>query len=313
MIKDALHRGDSARYFNTSIDELLGYEINLSKEDLESFLNKCKELMKAGRFEEVVTECETMLYQYPNNFDLRLGIGSLYMMGISYQKDEESMVALSKKSIKLLEEASQSSDSKTVEQAHFILASLYGMNGEEDKAEEVLLQLPKIELNPDDLLIPTYVRQEKYEEAKKLLQGNLFKCIQSISLYLANFQNIAMKEGNKELAERLLLMNEAMIEVFEVASVFGLGHQLGAMNFYASFKNEEKTLDYLTQLVNALTTYQPNSKKLELFEFVSYHENHSLTHLVQLVLQSLAVDPSYEFIKENEQFKQIIGELEALL
>lgn len=70
------------------------------------------------------------------------------------------------------------------------------------------------------------MRQEKYEEAKTLLQGNLFEFIQSISLCLANFQDIAMKEGNKELAERLLLMDEAMIEVFELESVFGLSHQL---------------------------------------------------------------------------------------
>lgn len=50
-----------------------------------------------------------------------------------------------------------------------------------------------------------------------------------------------------------------------------------------------------------------NQKDLNLFTTMR------ITHLAQLVLQSLEVDPSYEFIKENEQFKQIIGELTALI
>lgn len=45
------------------------------------------------------------------------------------------------------------------------------------------------------------------------------------------------------------------------------------MNFCARFQDKEKTLDYLTQLVNDLTNYRPNGKKPEGFEFVYYHEN----------------------------------------
>lgn len=50
-----------------------------------------------------------------------------------------------------------------------------------------------------------------------------------------------------------------------------------------------------------------NQKDLNLFTTMR------INHLAQLVLQSFEVDPSYEFIKENEQFKQIIGELTALI
>ena len=60
----------------------------------------------------------------------------------------------------------------------------------------------------------------------------------------------------------------------------------------------------LSQLINRMAR---NQKDLNLFPTMR------ITHLAQLVLQSLEIDPSYEFIKENEQFKQIIGELTALL
>ena len=149
--------------------------MELSREEIEKFIRECQALMMTESFDEIVLKCEIFLKEYPNSDELKLSIGSLYMMGLSYFKEEESLKEVIQKAILLLEETVKSLDSMIADQSHFIFATLCGMNEQEDKAEEVLLKLPKTELNRDDLLIPIYIRQNRYEEAKEMIQKNLFK------------------------------------------------------------------------------------------------------------------------------------------
>ena len=211
-----------ARYFNTSIDELMSYDMTLSTEEIDVFIKKCQSMLQTQPFEMIVKECESYLHQYPNSLELKLNIGSLYMMSFSFLTEESDFLEMMNKAIALFEEAATSSDIKVQEQAHFLLASLYGMTEDEKKAEEVLLKIPKSELNRDDLLIPIYIRQKRYDEAKKMIQTNIMRALQSITLYLSNYENLAIKEDNLELAEKLLLIQPELVNLFDLERELGL-------------------------------------------------------------------------------------------
>lgn len=300
-----------ARYFNTSIDELMSYDMALSIKEIEVFMERCHSLLQTEPFEVMVKECESYLHQYPNSLELKLNIGSLYMMSFSFLTEESAIMEIIKKAIVLFEEAATSSDIKVQEQAHFLLASLYGMTEDETKAEEVLLKIPKSELNRDDLLIPIYVRQKRYEEAKKMIQINMMRALQSITLYLSNYENLAIKEENLELAEKLLLIQPEIVRVFDLEGELGFGYALEATNFYARLQNKEKTLLYFELLVNKLSTADKIGKS-EFFDTLDLHESAAASQLPTLLLRSLEMDKNFDFIKEDDKFKDLVYRLEQL-
>ncbi len=300
-----------ARYFNTTIDELMSYEMTISEEEIKAFIEECQMMLQTESFNKIVKLCEDYLRQYPNSLELKLNIGSLYMMSFSFLTEESEIMNMMKKAIDLFEKAATSSNLKIQEHANYLLASLYGMTEDEKKAEEVLLKLPKTELNRDDLLIPIYIRQERYEEAKKMVQLNMMKALQSITLYLSNFTNIAMKENNLELAEKLLAIQPQLVTLFELEKELGYGYALEAANFYARLKNKEKALINLELLVNKLSTTR-NRQKSEFFDLLDLHEGLASSQLPALLLRTLEIDPTYDFLKNEEQFKQLVHRVEQL-
>ena len=300
-----------ARYFNTSIDELMSYDMTLSTEEIDVFIKKCQSMLQTQPFEMIVKECESYLHQYPNSLELKLNIGSLYMMSFSFLTEESDFLEMMNKAIALFEEAATSSDIKVQEQAHFLLASLYGMTEDEKKAEEVLLKIPKSELNRDDLLIPIYIRQKRYDEAKKMIQTNIMRALQSITLYLSNYENLAIKEDNLELAEKLLLIQPELVNLFDLERELGLGYALEAANFYARLKNKEKTLSFLGMLVDKLSSTEKKGKS-EFFNLLDLHESAAASQLPILLLRSLDMDRCYDFIKEDNTIKVLVHRLERL-
>ena len=301
-----------ARYFNTTIDELMSYEMTISEEEIKAFMEKCQVMLQIEPFDVVVKVCEDYLHQYPNSLELKLNIGSLYMMSFSFLTEESEIMNLMQKAIELFEKASISPDIKVQEHANYLLASLYGMTEDEEKAEEVLLKLPKTELNRDDLLIPIYIRQERYEEAKKMLQMNMMKAIQSITLYLSNFTNLSMKENDIKLAEKLVLTHSKLVNLFELEAELGVSSYLEVANFYAKLKNKEKTLKKLEWLVDKLSTTE-EPKISEIFNLLDLHKSVAALQFPALLLRSLETDQTYDFIRTDEQFIKLVNRLEQLI
>ena len=301
-----------ARYFNTTIDELMSYEMTISEEEIRAFMEKFQVMLQIEPFDVVVKVCEDYLHQYPNSLELKLNIGSLYMMSFSFLTEESEIMNLMQKAIELFEKAAISPDIKVQEHANYLLASLYGMTEDEEKAEEVLLKLPKTELNRDDLLIPIYIRQERYEEAKKMLQMNMMKAIQSITLYLSNFTNLSMKENDIKLAEKLVLTHSKLVNLFELEAELGVSSYLEVANFYAKLKNKEKTLKKLEWLVDKLSTTE-EPKISEIFNLLDLHKSVAALQFPALLLRSLETDQTYDFIRTDEQFIKLVNRLEQLI
>ncbi len=300
-----------ARYFNVTMDELMDYQMELSSEEITKFIKECQVLMQTDSFEIIVKKCQYHLKQYPNSDELKLSIGSLYMMGLSYITDENFLKDTIQQAITLLESSAKSSDHAIRDQSHFILASLYGMNDQEDKAEDVLLKLPKSEFNRDDLLIPIYIRQNRYEEAEQMIQVNLFKSLQAINHYLSNYQTIAIKNDNLSFAKKLLKMEDEMIRSFGVQSFFGMGHLMGAMNFYATLEDEEEMMHYLLQLVETIENCD-EQEEAPLFEKMNFKQNYTKQHGANILLNLLTIDPKLECLKTHPIYPQVIERLKRI-
>ena len=213
-----------ARFFNTSIDNLLNYEIEISNEEVMKINLECARLFETDSVENAMKTCEEYIRQYPNNLFLKFRIGSLYMMSLASASSEEEAQMILNKAIELLEQNQMNSkEQEIMETSKYTLSSLYTMNEEYDKAEEILLSLPKVTADRDDMLVGLYINQGKYNEAKKILRNLTYKRISNIKMSLDSYISLFMKENNISNAKEILNIQGELLRIFNLEDIYAIG------------------------------------------------------------------------------------------
>lgn len=300
-----------ARFFNTSIDQLLNYEKDITNEEVMEIVKKCASLFEKDTVENVIKSCEGYIKEYPNNIFLKFRIASLYMMSIPSAKDEDEAKVMLNKSIELFEECAKSSEVEISEVSKYSLSSLYSMNEDFKKAEEVLLSLPKMTANRDDMLVGLYINQNKKDEAIELLRTLTYKKLSRLKMSLDSYVSLFAQEKDYNKAKEVLKLEDKLIDIFQVDSVYGVSNNLMYGELYAKEKNIKKTLDHIEKLLECYEmdfTFDNHLlfDKLELFSGV-----HSKTYLL-VNLKKLLLDDKYDFLREDKRFNDILSKLEEI-
>lgn len=302
-----------ARYFNTSIDSLLRFEMEITKEDIMEIAAECAKLFETESLDEAIKACSDYVRKYPNSHFLKFRIGSLYMMYLSKAKTEEGIQDLAKKAIELIEQSALSDDIEISEGSNYVLSTLYSMIGEDDKAEEVLLLVPKKDINRDDLLASLYIKQERYEEAKKIIQSNMLMSINRIVMFLHSFSNISVKENDMEYAKELLFTQRKLIELFNIEDI-SLGTNSSSLSrIYATEKNLYKALDYYEEYIDSMEKLMDNDKSAynnKMFNTLEYSKSvQSKEYIMQILKMGIELDTMYDFLRGDDRYKAIIERL----
>ena len=302
-----------ARYLETTIDKLMQYEEELSDEKVLEIALELSKVFESEGLYKGIDACESYIKEYPNNFLLKYRIAHLYMMYFAKAETEEEISKIIKKAINLLEGYNECSDKEMIEATKYSLSSLYSMSNEEQKAEEILLEIPKQNLNRDEILIPLYIKQERYEEAIKILQNNLIKNIQSSILLLANYSNIAGRKDDINYSIELINKQRQLVKLFGLESLYIQSSSMVLSSIYAKQKDKEKTIKYIEEYVE----YMKSSEKLEeilsnnkLFDTLNLRPSgQSKEYALELVIKAIDIDKEYDFIKEDKRYKKIVEDI----
>lgn len=307
-----------ARYFNTTIDYLLKYEIDLSNEEVMKIINKCASRFEDSSLKEAVAMCEQYLYKYPNNLFLKLRIAVLYMTYIGRAKDETALEELAIKAIRLLELSNQSEDIEIRQSSNYLLGTLYTLINDPQKAEEALGRIPQKLINPEDMLVPLYIRQERFSEAKKLLQTNMYSRIQHVGQALSSFSQIKLEEGDPEFSEALLQLQRQLIQLFKLSPANELNNNLELTQFYAKQSDSYKTLYYAGEIIKNLQELS-SSHLTDMFKdhpLFSYVELQELTQSASYYKNSLSklfeTSPDFDFLRDEPLFQRFLKQLHTI-
>ncbi len=300
-----------ARFFNISIDELLNYEKDISNEEVMEIVKKCVLLFEKDTVEKAIELCEEYIKKYPNNIFLKFRIASLYMMSIPSAQGEEEAKIMLNKSIELFEESAKSSEIEISEVSKYSLSSLYSMNEEFNKAEEVLLSLPKVTADRDDMLVGLYINQDRKDEAIELLRNLTYKKLSSLKMSLDSYVSLFAKEKNYEKSMEVLALEEKLIEIFGVKSIFGVSTNLMYGEIYAKKKDTKKTLDHIEKLIECYEM-EFNLDNYLLFDKIKLFSGvHSKTYLL-VSMKKLLLDDKYDFLREDKRFNDIVKKLDDI-
>jgi len=307
-----------ARYFNTSIDYLLKYEVDLSNEEVMAIIKECARKFEESSLDEGVALCEQYLYKYPKNLFLKLRIAVLYMTYISKADDEEAVEELAIKAIRLLQMSNQSDDIEIRQSSNYLLGTLYTLINDAQKAEEALGRIPQKLINSEDMLVPLYIKQKRFSEAKKILQTNMYSRLVHIGVALSSFAQIATAEGEPEFGEELLQLQRQLIQLFKLGPVNELNNNLELTQFYARKLDANMTLYYAGEIIKNLQDlndlFLPDIfKDHPLFSHVRLKEPVQSVRYFKETLSNLFENSSdFDFLRNEPQFQRILEQLHTI-
>lgn len=304
-----------ATFFNVTIDKLLNFKIDISKEEVMKLFKECEAAFSSNEnFNAAVELSEDYMKKYPSSYLLKFRIAYLFFAYSWKGGNEEKYNKMIKYSIELLEEVvANSVDVELVEPSLFQLGALYSDLEEYDKAVEVLNKIHRSNCDPNDILSSVYIRQGKLKEARRILQSKLYKSIHDISLTCMSLAGSYRKyEKDFDIAERY---SQLPIKFKQATALNLFMEYYNLAEIYIQKNDNHKAIETLKLMLEEIKKQDINKvsqiNNIWCFNDMEVGERLLTMNLYENISKMLE-DPSLDPIRENGEFTDIVEEVRAL-
>ena len=215
---DILLLPEIATYFDVSVDELLGYEPQLSKEQIQKLYGELGECFANMPFEDVFARSEVLVKKYYSCYCFLLQICVLwlnhYMMA---EKRERQMEILGKVKELCKHITEHCRVTEICSDAIGLKASVDLLCGRpQDVIEgiEALLNPSRIMNQSDGLLIQAYMMAGDMEKAESFTQASMY--LHLLMLMGSGINYLSMHIQEREICEETISRLDKMIEAFKL-------------------------------------------------------------------------------------------------
>lgn len=310
-----------AMYFNISIDELIGYKPQMTKEDINKLYKKLSTDFAKNNFEDVYNLCKEYIKKYYSCYELLIKIASLYINHFMISTDINIQKEMIDSAIQLvIRVKEESEDVRLINEAIQMESAIYLMNGQADKLLDLLGEDIQAIFPKEALIASAYQMQGNIEKAEEVFQ---IVDYQELIMLLSNSsQEIMINIDKKEKAEEIIKRTTKVIELFNfdkmhlnvAASIY-----ISSAVFYVRHEDKEKAIYYLNKYVKSAQ----NEEIYELhtddyFNLIGpwLKENTTLPRdkkiIKKSILESVKNNPEFKCLEELDQYKIIINKLENL-
>ncbi|APC81718.1 TPA: helix-turn-helix domain-containing protein [Clostridium botulinum] len=324
---DILLLPELATYFNISVDELLGYSPQLTKEDIGKIYSKLSHEFAVKPFDEVMEQCNKLIKKYYSCFPFLLSIIQLLLNYSSLIKNDaikkeifQQCILLSRRIKEESENISYIKNANTME----ALSEMTLGNSEE------VIRLLDNKLDPyrgdDVILINAYQMQGKTAEANKVNQILLYNNVINTLTLLNNYLSLNMMDS--VLFEKIYSQGIQIIDSFQLKEIFTndvFAIHIVAAQGYLIAENKEKAIDALERYINTVCSIQfPLSfKENEYFTHVGkwLDDNNFIganTPVDEITIKksfvdAVALNPAFEPLREDERYNFLVKKLKEKL
>jgi len=226
-----------AAYFNISVDELLGYEPQMLKEDIRKLYHKLANQFAKRPFEEVYKECEEHLKKYYSCWFLQFEIALLYINHCSLAGSAEQVNEIIQKALEVFDRIAKCSDDVSLAKQALILKALccISLNKPMD-AIDILENMKEPPLQPETLVY---------------LQGNAYVNLSSLLGLAPDFFMMYADQPDKMDSYYNIFIK--LCEVFDMKQLYPARLYtiyLSAASVYVMQNRLEEAMDVLDQYVD---------------------------------------------------------------
>lgn len=324
---DILLLPELATYFNISVDELLGYSPQLTKEDIKKIYIKLSNEFAIKPFDEVVNQCKELIKKYYSCFPFLLSMIQLLLNYSILEKDSEMRKEILKQCIilskRIKEESNSISDIKNANTMEALAEMTLGNN-------EKVIQLLDDKLLPysgeDVILINAYQMKGETSKANEVNQILLFNKVINTLTLLNNYLYLNIKEP--ELFQKIYSQGIQLIDSFMLNEIFTndvLGIHIVAAQGYLIQEKKEKAIDALKEYVNTVCNikfplrfngneyFTKVNQWLEDSNFIGANTPVDEKTIKEKLVSSITENPAFISLKEDERYNLLVKKLKGKL
>lgn len=324
---DILLLPELATYFNISVDELLGYSPQLTKEDIKKIYNKLSYEFAVKTFDEVVNQCKELIKKYYSCFPFLLSMIQLLLNYSILEKDSEIRKEILEQCIMLSKRIKDESDSiSDIKNANTMEALAEMTIGNNEKVIQ-LLDNKLLPYSGDDvILINAYQIKGEIFKANEVNQILLFNKVINILTLLNNYLYLNIKDP--DLFEKIYSQGIQIIDAFMLNEIFTndvLGIHIVAAQGYLIQEKREKAIDALKQYVNTVCNikfplrFKGNeyftmvNQWLEESNFIGANTPVDERTIRKKLVSAIAENPAFISLKEDERYNLLVKKLKGKL
>jgi len=250
-LPDLLLIAPIARALSITADELLGFQDELSDEEVTALEQECAEIFRRNGYDAGREKCEALLLEYPNMMYLRFRVAALYqrfLLTIPEHTDARIKQEFDR-IYELMQQVYDSGEPRLHAAAAQAWASHELMCGALDRAEALLSELPQPEAAPDELYPLLYLKKGERERAVLLLEQLVLRAGMQTIRALHLLSSTAMQDGDSKRALACGQASAALVDALDLQEVTSTMQLLTLLNQYGTKEEAEKTAaDYLDRL-----------------------------------------------------------------
>lgn len=245
-----------ASYFNISIDDLIDYRPQMTKEDIQKLYRRLSSDFAAKPFDSVMEDCHGIIKKYYSCFPLLVQMAILMVNHVELVKNDQSKVSA------LIEEAnalfirvkSESEDVSLTKKALYMEAFCNLITGEPNTALELLDGSVEAPMPPESLMASAYQMTGRVNDAKAVLQVGIYQNLVVLFNFFPSYLMLCADDQSK--------FDVVLQRAFDVSNAFDMKNlhpgvlvslYISAAQAYLVQSNQEKSLDMLEQYTEIVT------------------------------------------------------------
>ncbi|ACV21164.1 Predicted transcriptional regulator [Slackia heliotrinireducens] len=245
-----------AAYFDITIDQLIGYEPQMSRVGIARECARLRAAFANEPFDQAHRQCQQLVGDYYSCYPLLAQIAALYLNHINLVEGN-ARAAFADEIVELCHRVKRNSESSAdIKLAEAIDASVLLVTGNPQAASEALEKSTDIDLGTDLLLASAYQALGRADEADETLQGTLF---QSLVLALNRLAQLATLYADRpqklDVAHARAL---ALIDAFDLENVY-----VNTAAIHLSFATAHLMGGNVNRALDCLEDYERACRKLE--------------------------------------------------
>lgn len=297
-----------ARSLDTSIDDLLSFDLELSEEEIKKLVDKAVDKYVDKGFKEGYGYTEDLLKEYPNSIGLKFYLGSLFQnFLVDEEYSQQEIKSYYKRAIELYEEVLASGKIEYDYRAKVFLIGYYPMIGDQDSAEAIIETLGDENSDKAFMLASIFAQRGEKEKAKKLYQEYLEKASNKLIMTL---NILAAGEAETNITKAGTILKKA-VDICEILGIYSGYVEMSEICLELEAGNTNLAVEKYLSLVDKLKKEEFSKKENSLLDQTAEVENKQI--IKSMIAKIIKHNPDFQKIGENPKIKLANIELDKMI
>lgn len=315
-----------ARLLETDVNTLLCFKEELTDQEIARVCEDVVKEIKDSGFEAGFCLAEKRIREYPNCMKLLYSLNVTLEGSFILEQAELSGKEHERYQKKIFAHyefvAENAKDEQIRSSAAYMLAGKYIGQGRYECAEELLELMPERSADKRIMKSGILEAQGKRDEAARILEGKILGDINEVHMTLLKLLDIVMDEGDEEDAQKIAEIGQKTAELYEL---WGYNSILIPMELAVKKQDVRESVKYIREMLltmakgpwkipdSPLYRHIDKNDKTEEQGGAESRERQDAkeqygTRMLQVLKKELQTSPRYDFLREDEEFLELIAE-----